>query len=61
MLIFLPDISNYLERSSHVEERTQKENQQLLKEAQREIQERDEKLDDLRMEYESKLKVHRLP
>ena len=61
MLIFLPDISKYLERSSHVEERTQKENQQLLKEAQREIQERDEKLDDLRMEYESKLKVHGLP
>ena len=53
--------SKNLERSSHVEERSQKENQQLLKEAQREIQERDEKLDDLRMEYESKLKVHGLP
>ena len=48
----------YLERSSHVEESTQKENQQFLREAQKEIQERDEKLDDLRMEYESKLKVH---
>ena len=47
----------YSERSSHVEESTQKENQQFLREAQKEIQERDEKLDDLRMEYESKLKV----
>lgn len=40
-----------------MEASTNRENQQLLQEAQKEIQERDEKLDDLRIEYESKLKV----
>ena len=47
----------YVDRSNRVEESSQKENQQLLKEAQKEIRERDEKLDELRMEYETKLKV----
>ena len=46
-----------VERGSHAEEERERERSELLTDAQRDIYERDERLDELRMEYETRLKV----
>lgn len=49
--------TNLSDRSNQEESKRERENSELLAEARRDIYERDEKLDELKMEYESRLKV----
>lgn len=55
--MFKASIGWFLERSNQEESKKDRENAELLAEARKDIYERDEKLEELKMEYESRLKV----